>query len=148
MDKKFNAMKHGLLSKQAVINPSESRPFNKLSRKLLAELHPESVLEMMLAEQIVMNYWRLIRYLKLENELFLYIGQSKYGFGQADFINEFTSFVRKNPSFDVLTRYNGMILRSFYKSLHEYQSIKAGKYLNKQEKLLSLIKSRFEKNVN
>lgn len=134
MDKKLNAIKHGLLAKQAVINPSESRPFNKLSRKLLAELQPQTTLEMMLAEQVVMNYWRLIRYLKLENELFLFIGQSKYSYGQPHFIDEFTSFVRKNPSFDVLTRYNAIIIRSFYKSLHEYQNMKSVNNLTNDDK--------------
>lgn len=133
MDKKFNAIKHGLLAKQSIINPEESRPFNKLAKKLLYELQPNSSVELILAEQVVLNYWRMRRYLKLENELFLFIGESKYGYKEVNFMDEFTDFVRKNPSFDVLMRHYPQIMKAFYRSLHEYRNIKSNNNSNKQD---------------
>lgn len=132
MDKRFNAIKHGLLSKQVIINPSENRPFNKIAKKLIAELQPESALEMVMAEEVIINYWRLRRYLKLENELFIFISKPKFGLDSGDFMNEFTSFMRKNPSLDVLNRYNTTIFKQFYRSLHEYQNMKLNNNFNKQ----------------
>lgn len=137
MQNKFNAIKHGLLAKNAIISQDESRPFNKIAKKLLLELQPETALEMILAEQVIVNYWRLRRYLKLENELFIFIGESKYGLRQVNFMDEFTDFVRKNPSVDVLNRYNVTIFKQFYRSLHEYLNMKMNKNPNKQEDKLN-----------
>jgi hypothetical protein len=133
MDKKFNALKHGLLARQVVISPAENRPFNKIAKKLLAELQPESPLEMVMAEEVIINYWRLRRYLKLENELFMFINKPKYGLDSRDFMDEFTLFVRKNPSFDVLLRYHTTIYRSFYRSLHEFKNLKFNNTSNKSD---------------
>lgn len=137
MDKKYNAIRHGLRAEHAVISPEESRPFNKLAKRLLQELQPNSVIEFILAEQVILNYWRLRRYLKLENELFLFIGESKFGLRPVNFMDEFTDFVRKNPSIDVLNRYNVTIFKQFYRSLHEYQNMKMNNNPNKQEEKLN-----------
>ncbi len=131
LPKKLNAVKHGLLSKQIIINPQESRPFNKLAKQLLAELQPTTAIEMIMAEQVILQYWRLQRFMKIENELFLYAGESKFSFGDARFVVAFAEFLDRNPSFDVLSRYNASILRGFYKALHEYRNIKRASNLSK-----------------
>lgn len=133
VDKKFNAIKHGLLAKQVVISTEESRPFNKIAKKLINDLQPVTATEMILAEQVIINYWRLRRYLKLENELFVFINKPKFGIGVDDFMSEFTGFIKRNPSLDVLNRYSVVIYKQFYRSLHEYQNMKSGNNLSKQE---------------
>jgi hypothetical protein len=62
---KYNALKHGLLAKEAVImvgdgaeNPEE---FNSLLEDLRVQLAPEGTLEEMLVEKIAIAYWRLRR---------------------------------------------------------------------------------------
>ena len=67
---KYNALKHGLLAKEAVItvgdgaeNPEE---FNALLADLKAQLSPEGVLEEMLVEKVAVAYWRLRRACKYE----------------------------------------------------------------------------------
>jgi hypothetical protein len=67
---KFNALKHGLLSKEVVItigegaeNPEE---FNTLLNDLNAQLSPEGTLEAMLVEKITVAYWRLRRAYRFE----------------------------------------------------------------------------------
>lgn len=137
MDKKFNALKHGLMARQAVIRPEESRPFNKLAKRLLQELQPNSALELILVEQVILNYWRLRRYLKLENELFLFINKPKFGLPSRDFMDEFTTFVRKNTSVDIINRYGTTAFKQFYRSLHEYQNMKLSDNSNKKEEKLN-----------
>ena|SRR3989344_4787173 len=125
MDKKFNAVKHGLLANQVILAPEDTRPFNKLVKRLLVELEPESALEILLAEQVIVQYWRLRRFLKLENDMFLFAGSPRWNLDQGkDFTSLFSEFVKYNPSFELLTRYNATILRSFYRSLHEYQNLR------------------------
>lgn len=121
----MNAVKHGILAKQLIISEDESRPFNKLAKKLIAELQPQTSLEMILAEQVVVNYWRLLRCMKLENELLAYAGEPKFSFDNPKFIVSFSDYVSRNTTFDTLTRYNSTILRSFYRSLREYGDMKS-----------------------
>jgi len=63
-----NAVKHGLLARQAVIS-SESRTCFELHRdRLLAELAPVGAMESMLAERIVSLSWRLERAARIQNQ--------------------------------------------------------------------------------
>ena len=67
---KRNALKHGLLSRDVVIqtgdgkeNPAE---LNALTTQLAAQFQPEGILEEILVERIAVCYWRLRRVLKCE----------------------------------------------------------------------------------
>jgi CRISPR/Cas system-associated endonuclease Cas1 len=67
---KYNALKHGLLAKEAVVtvgdgaeNPDE---FNALLDDLKTQLAPEGTLEEMLVEKIAVSYWRLRRAYRYE----------------------------------------------------------------------------------
>ena len=70
---KYNALKHGLLAKEAVVtvgdgaeNPEE---FNALLGDLMLQLQPEGTLEEMLLEKIAVAYWRLRRAYRYETGL-------------------------------------------------------------------------------
>lgn len=130
---RLNAVKHGLLSKQVILTSEDNRSFNKLAKQLLIELQPKNALEFLLFEQIVLNYWRLRRFLKLENEIFLFAGKETSTLVHRDFVQLFTNFVRSNPSFDLLSRYNSSLLKAFYRSIHEYQNLKNTRNANKNE---------------
>lgn len=67
---KYNALKHGLLAKEAVItigegaeNPEE---FNALLTDLGTQLQPQGTLEEMLVEKVAVAYWRLRRAYRYE----------------------------------------------------------------------------------
>ena len=67
---KYNALKHGLLAKEAVVtigegaeNPEE---FNALLADLGTQLQPQGTLEEMLVEKIAVAYWRLRRAYRYE----------------------------------------------------------------------------------
>lgn len=67
---RWNAMKHGLLAKEAVIRAGDgkesSTQFDTLLKALVAEFRPEGALEEMLVERIAVSYWRLRRALRCE----------------------------------------------------------------------------------
>lgn len=67
---KWNAVKHGLLAKEAVIRTGDGREskteFSTLLASLTKDLKPEGVLEEMLVEKIAVCYWRLRRALRCE----------------------------------------------------------------------------------
>jgi hypothetical protein len=56
-----NAVKHGLLARQAVISSECQADFDLYRDQILTELAPESPMESMLSERIVILSWRLKR---------------------------------------------------------------------------------------
>jgi hypothetical protein len=68
---KMNALKHGILSKEAVVHgrciKESDREFAALHQRLWDELQPAGPLEEMLVDQIVTAHWRLRRALKAES---------------------------------------------------------------------------------
>jgi len=56
-----NSVKHGLLARQAVIISESKADFDLYRDRMLSELAPESPMESMLAERIVILSWRLKR---------------------------------------------------------------------------------------
>jgi hypothetical protein len=67
---RFNALTHGLLSKEVVIPVGEGKEnegeFRALLTQLREDLTPEGVLEEMLVERIAVCYWRLKRAVRCE----------------------------------------------------------------------------------
>lgn len=67
---KWNAVKHGLLSKKVVIQAGDGRESRAEFRNLLAQLQddiqPNGILEEILVEKIAVCYWRLRRVLRCE----------------------------------------------------------------------------------
>jgi len=63
-----NAVKHGLLTRQDVINSESQADFDLYRQQMLAELAPVSPMESMLAERIVSLSWRLKRVCKIQNQ--------------------------------------------------------------------------------
>jgi len=68
-----NALKHGLLAKEAVITVGEGaenpEEFKILLYDLLAELKPEDHMEITLVKKIAVSYWRLRRAYRYEVRL-------------------------------------------------------------------------------
>jgi len=63
-----NAVKHGLLARQAIISSESQADFDLYRQQLLAELAPASPMESMLAERIVTLSWRLKRVCRIQNQ--------------------------------------------------------------------------------
>ena len=59
---KMNALKHGILSKEAVVRgrciKEDDREFAALNQRLWEDLNPVGLLEEMLVDQIVTAHWR------------------------------------------------------------------------------------------
>ncbi len=63
-----NALKHGLLAEQDVINSESQADFELYREQLLDELSPVSPMESVLAERIVTLSWRLKRAGRFQNQ--------------------------------------------------------------------------------
>ncbi|MEN6575190.1 MAG: hypothetical protein ABFD90_02515 [Phycisphaerales bacterium] len=65
-----NALKHGLLAQEAVIQGEDPEEFELYREGMLQELSPAGVVETMLAERVVGLSWRLRRAERLQNAAF------------------------------------------------------------------------------
>jgi hypothetical protein len=67
---KYNALRHGLLAKEAVVTVGEGAEdpaeFEALAQDLKSQLQPQGALEAMLVEKITVAYWRLRRAYRYE----------------------------------------------------------------------------------
>ena len=127
---KYNALKHGLLSKEVLLKGEEEKILIEVGKKLRAELEPQTELELVLVDRITANVWRLKRVMQIEREMidddrsdtnFLLDG-GKRTLGGAisyDFAN--------SDTYSKLIRYESNIERGIYKALHELQRIQAAR---------------------
>lgn len=123
---KYNALKHGILSQEVLLECEDEKALIELGKKLRTELKPETEIELLLVDRIITNTWRLKRALKGEKEMIEYDIEGVFGsnktFGSAlsyDFANY--------DSYGKFTRYEAALERGIYKALHELQRIQAAR---------------------
>ncbi|MDD3284361.1 MAG: hypothetical protein PHZ07_02090 [Patescibacteria group bacterium] len=126
---KYNALKHGLLSKEILLDGEDEGALIDIGKKLRAELEPKTELELVLVDRITANVWRLKRVMQIEKEMMdndmsnsisFSMGKADKTLGGAlsyDFANRDT--------YGKLIRYEASIERGIYKALHELQRIQA-----------------------
>lgn len=105
---RYNAIKHGLLSKKVLFKDEDENELIELGKKLRGEMKPETEFELLLVDRIISNFWRLKRAMGLEEK-------------NMDRMFDY----HKAQNADVSFRYEAMLERSIYKALHELQRIQA-----------------------
>lgn len=104
---KMNALKHGLLSKEVLIDGEDEEELLLLTKRIRSEIKPETEIERLLTDRIVANIWRLKRALGMEDgEVISTGGGLMY-------------------DSDRFFRYETMLEKSLYKALHELERVQA-----------------------
>lgn len=104
---KMNALKHGLLSKEVLIDGEDEEELLLLTKRIRSEIKPETEIERLLTDRVVANIWRLKRALGMENgEVISTGGGLMY-------------------DSDRFFRYETMLEKSLYKALHELERVQA-----------------------
>jgi hypothetical protein len=109
---KYNALKHGILSKQILFEGEDENELLELEKKLRSELSPASEIELLLVDKIASSIWRLKRALSFEKD-------------DVIFTSDFDGTVGLKADADRFFRYETMLERSIYKALHELERIQA-----------------------
>ena len=55
---KYNAIKHGLLSEEVLLDGEDEKKLIEVGKKLRAELEPHTEMELILVDRITANVWR------------------------------------------------------------------------------------------
>jgi hypothetical protein len=114
----LNGMKHGLLSRETLVQGELEADLVDFGKRLRAQLAPVGELELLLADRIVSCGWRLRRLLRVESRLFKEDG--------AQLEQAFSNYGREKMA--VLSRYEATIDRSLFKALHELQRLQATRW--------------------
>ncbi len=67
---RLNALKHGLLSQELLLPGEDEAALMGLTERLMADLQPEGTLEILLVEDVIVAYWRLRRFRRVEADMF------------------------------------------------------------------------------
>src|SRR3989344_5517133 len=124
---RYNAIKHGLLSKEVLLKGEAENDLIELGKKLRAELRPETELELLLVDRMTANTWRLKRAMRIEAEMIEDDCKASFG-DKAKNLGQALSYDFSNhDTYGKLIRYETSIERGIYKALHELQRIQAAR---------------------
>ena len=127
---KYNALKHGILSKEVLLEGEDEKTLIEVGKKLRAELEPQTELELVLVDRITANVWRLRRVMQIEREMMdddkndtlFALSDSKKTLGGA-----ISHDSANADTYGKLVRYETSIERGIYKALHELQRLQAAR---------------------
>ncbi|MCL5432306.1 MAG: hypothetical protein M1484_04435 [Patescibacteria group bacterium] len=135
MISRYNAMKHGLLCKEVLIEGEDEKILLQLERSIRAAIQPVGELELLLTDRIIANIWRLKRAMKVERSSMEwhknyedpYEERDKFPLIDFQKSRERTADMIANGSTERILRYETTIERGIYKALHELQRIQAAR---------------------
>lgn len=128
---KLNALKHGLLTMQVLLEGEEEESLLELHERLKEDLKPNGEIEMLLVDRIISNAWRLRRLLEVERTVMEWRAKRElnlsltFGKGEESGNRHATREMLVNDDIEKLLRYEITIERSIYKALHELQRLQA-----------------------
>ncbi len=128
MISRYNAIRHGLLSKEVLLEGEDETALIQIGKKLRDELEPRTELELVLVDRITANVWRLRRVMQIEREMMLGDISHMVSFEEKKTLGGAISRDFANyDTYGKLIRYETSIERGIYKALHELQRIQANR---------------------
>lgn len=125
---KYNAMKHGLLSGEVLLEGEDEKKLIDVGKKLRTELEPQTEIEFVLVDRITANVWRLKRVMQMEREMMEDSQKSIFGNSVQKLGQTLTHHdIAHNDIYGKLIRYESSIERGIYKALHELQRLQASR---------------------
>lgn len=123
---KYNALKHGLLSKEVLLDDENEEELSELLKRLRATLKPVGEIEQILVDRITANTWRLKRALKIEREMIINETEREMGdFADKTVGEAFSKDFANYDTYGKFTRYETCIENGIYKALKKLQELQA-----------------------
>ncbi len=122
---RYNAIKHGLLSKEVLLEGEDEATLLEIGKRLRTELTPQTEFELVLVDRITANVWRLRRVMQIEREMIDDDRKNTYDGGIKTLGEALSYDFSNNDTYGKLIRYESSIERGIYKALHELQRLQA-----------------------
>ena len=124
---KYNAIKHGLLCKDVLLDDEKEQELLELEKRIRSELKPANEMELLLVDRITANAWRLKRAIRIESEMIEDDRKSSFSEKKKSLGEVFSYDFVNHDTYGKFTRYEASIERGIYKALHELQRIQSAR---------------------
>jgi hypothetical protein len=131
---RFNALKHGMTAKVAVLPHEDSISYEELRRTTIESYQPANGAELMLVDLIAINYWRLLRARRAETATFdLHIRAYKKRHGvnpqpsMDDDAGIATAFADPNNGLGAIQRYQTTVERAYLQAVETLRKMQNGR---------------------
>src|SRR4029450_11562263 len=124
---RFNALKHGMRSKSALLPGESPEEYYDLKAKLKQGWKPQGPTEEFQIEQMLQNQWRLRRIAVMEQDLFVETFEGSFGSEEefdANVPGALTAALADNK-LALLIRYENSARRAYHKALAELRSLQS-----------------------
>lgn len=113
-----NALKHGVFSKQIVLQEESMDEFEELKGEFYSQFQPQGLLEGLFLERALTAAWRLSRMMQIESILMNHATKKSFGRGLADVLSG-----RHGDELSLLCRYETSLEKTLFRSLAELRAI-------------------------
>lgn len=141
---RYNALKHGLLSKEVLLEGENEQSLSRLRDAIHQNLKPEGAIEELLVERVVSGVWRLRRALSVEATAMEYYKDSSFPMLSDDPEKKSITDSFDNEVVEKIIRYETTIERGIYKALHELERMQ-GKRSGQKTPLPSVLDINLDK---
>lgn len=130
---KYNAIKHGLLSKEVLVEGEDARALKEFEADIREKFAPEGPLEAILVDRIISCFWRLRRAVELERNAMEWSREheiTRIHFETTTEEQMTRAAIKKminNDTVEKVLRYETTIERSIFKTLHELERLQASR---------------------
>lgn len=126
---RYNAIKHGLLTKEVLVDKEEMNDLADLTENINEALNPIGPMEKLLVDRIISNVWRLRRAIVVETKTMEWYQNDFDMFPMGENEDQQTrKRIRNmvsNDNIDNILRYETTIERSIFRALHELERLQA-----------------------
>lgn len=127
---KMNAVKHGLLSREVLLENENENELVDFGKRMRSCLKPAGELELLLVDQVISYSWRLRRVFNVEKAIMELQATDSFNIfpGDKSTKRDELRLIRDmidNDSIEKLTRYEVMIVKHLYKAMHELIRVQA-----------------------
>lgn len=121
-----NALRHGLLARELVLEGESRGQFDALASRLVEHLSPVGELEHLLVERVASCVWRLRRLLLVEAQLVRRLRRDPFDDAEND--GEVgLAWLRRDDLLANVSRYEVTLERSLYRAVHELERLQAAR---------------------
>lgn len=129
-----NAMKHGLLSREVLLEGEDAKTLQELRQSVISDFDPQGEMEHFLVDSLISDMWRLRRAIAVESACGESARKRSHNrlFELEDSTKEEKEAAAVAATFsdgrsEKVLRYLTSIQRSFYRTLHEVQRLQAAR---------------------
>jgi hypothetical protein len=121
---KFNALKHGMTAEVAVLPHEDKLSYEELRQATIDSYQPANGTELMLAELVAVNYWRLLRSRRVETaalDLHIRAYKGRHGISKSPSIDDdcgiATALVDPRNGLESIERYATKAERAYFRAV-------------------------------